>query len=150
MDTANSVDKLDSQLPRSPANQGDIRRLCIAGAGEAIGRIPVRRHPGLSPHKIAGNIGWTYKKVTLGIGGIWNDNTPWTPTYGLYRKNQIKFDANGAFRLTRRFSLYFQGTNLLNQSHEVYQSFGVEEEGGIMQRLGNYGTAWVFGVKGMF
>ena len=108
------------------------------------------RRPGLSPHKLSGNLGWTYKAVTFGLGGIWYDNTPWTPTYGLYRKNQIKFDANGAFRLTRRFSLYFQGTNLLNQSHEVYQSFGVEGQEGIMQRLGNYGTSWVFGVKGVF
>lgn len=108
------------------------------------------RRPGLAPHKIAGNLNWSYKAVSLGIGGIWLDDTPFTGNYGFYRKHNIKFDVNGSYRLSRRLSLYFQGRNVLNQSHEVYQSPFIEGEGGVMQRMGNFGAAWVFGVKGMF
>jgi hypothetical protein len=108
------------------------------------------RRPGLAPHKIAGNLGWSYKRVSLGIGAIWLDDTPFTSNYGFYRKHNIKFDVNGAFRFSRRLSFYFQGRNALNQSHEVYQGVGVEGEGAVLQRMGNFGAAWVFGVKGNF
>jgi iron complex outermembrane recepter protein len=108
------------------------------------------RRPGLAPHKIAGNLGWSYKRVSLGVGAIWLDDTPFTSNYGFYRKHNIKFDVNGAFRFSRRLSFYFQGRNALNQSHEVYQGVGVEGEGAVLQRMGNFGAAWVFGVKGNF
>lgn len=52
-------------------------------------------------------------------------------------------------QLTRNTSLFVQGRNIFNVPREVYDenSFGLAP---MLQGYFNYGTSWVFGVKGNF
>jgi TonB-dependent receptor len=66
---------------------------------------------GVVPNKITGGLGWNYGRVNLRLGGIWQDDTPYTTLFGRYQRHNIKFDLSGGFRLSGRTNLFFQGRN---------------------------------------
>ena len=109
-----------------------------------------QRRPGLSPHRTSGNIAYTYERFNVRVGAVWSDDTPFSATYGRYRRHEIKYDLSTSWRLTNRFTLFAQGRNILNGSNLNFDSPTIEGEGGALQRLESHGVTWVFGVKGTF
>jgi iron complex outermembrane receptor protein len=108
------------------------------------------RRPGLSPHRASGNIGYTYNRFTARFGAVWSDDTPFSATYGRYRRHEIKCDLSAGWRLTRHLSLFAQGRNIFNGSNLNFDSPVIEGVDSALQRLESHGVTWVFGVKGTF
>ncbi|MDO8542206.1 MAG: TonB-dependent receptor [Opitutaceae bacterium] len=108
------------------------------------------RRPGMSPHRASGNIAYSYGRFNMRVGAIWSDDTPFSGTYGRFRRHEIKFDLSTGWRVSNRLTLYAQGRNVLNGSNRNFDSPRIEGEGAALQRLENHGVTWVFGVKGVF
>ena len=108
------------------------------------------RQPGQIPHKVSGGISWNYRRVNFRINGIWQDDAPWTTTVGRFQRHNVKFDLNAGFRLTQRISLFAQGRNILNEPRTTYDPNPGTNLPPVLQGMFNYGTNWVFGVKGTF
>lgn len=108
-----------------------------------------QRRPGTLPHKFSGGLGWNFRRASVRLNGIWQDDAQWTTTLGRYQKHNLKIDMSGSLQLTRRTSLFVQGRNIFNTPREVYDenTFGLAP---MLQGYFNYGTSWVFGVKGNF
>jgi TonB-dependent receptor len=106
--------------------------------------------PGVLPHKVSAVLAWRYGRVNLRLGSIWQDDHPYTTVFGRYLKHNAKFDLSGGFQLTRRTSLFFQGRNILNQPQLIFEGDPTRNVAASLYRFGNYGTSWVFGLKGNF
>lgn len=106
------------------------------------------RRPGLSPHTFKGGIQWSYKRAALNFSGIWLDEAPTTNTVGRFRRENIKFDIGGSFRISNRLQLYFSGRNIFETPHRIFDTIGGNPE--VLSRLENYGSNWAFGVRGSF
>lgn len=106
--------------------------------------------PGVIPHKFTGGLGWSYGRVSLRFGAIWQDDSPITTLFGRYLRHNVKVDLSGSVRLTRRTSLFVQGRNVFNEPQEIFEGDPVRGIPAALYRYGNYGTSWVFGVKGNF
>jgi iron complex outermembrane recepter protein len=106
------------------------------------------RRPGLSPHTAKASLQYAYKRVGLNFGAVWLDEAPWTNTDGRFRRQNIKCDIGGNFKLTDRMSLYFSGRNIFGVPHRIFDAIGGNPK--VLTRLENYGTNWVFGVRGNF
>jgi iron complex outermembrane recepter protein len=109
-----------------------------------------QRRPGTIPHKFSGSIAWNYWRVNLRLSGIWQDDAQWTTTVGRFQRHNAKFDLNAAFRVTNRISLFAQGRNILNEPRTQYDPNPGTDLPPVLQGMFNYGTSWVFGVKGSF
>jgi TonB-dependent receptor len=111
------------------------------------------RRLGVSPHRISGNLAWNWNRVSLRLGGVWMDETPWSAGNNIvgWRIPGVRYDLGGSYRLHKRATLFFQGRNILNESMFIYQSLtGVQGEAPILQQARNHGANWLFGVKGTF
>jgi iron complex outermembrane receptor protein len=106
--------------------------------------------PGVVPHKFTGGVGWNYGRVNLRLGAIWQDDTPLTTLFGRFQRQNFKMDLSGGVRITKRMSLFVQGRNIFNEPQELYEGDPVRGIPPALYRYGNYGTSWVFGVKGNF
>jgi TonB-dependent receptor len=106
--------------------------------------------PGVVPHKVTGGIGWSHGRVNVRLGAIWQDDTPLTTLFGRFQRHNFKLDLSGGVRLTRQMSLFVQGRNILNEPQELYEGDPVRGIPAALYRYGNYGTSWVFGIKGNF
>jgi iron complex outermembrane receptor protein len=106
--------------------------------------------PGVVPHKVTAGVGWNYQRLNLRLGAIWQDDTPLTTLFGRYQRQNVKLDLSGGVRLTRRMSLFVQGRNIFNEPQELYEGDPIRGTPAALYRYGNYGTSWVFGVKGNF
>jgi iron complex outermembrane recepter protein len=106
--------------------------------------------PGVVPHKVTGGFGWSYRRANLRVGAVWMDDTPFTTVFGRTLRHNIKFDVSGGLRLTARTSMFFQGRNVLNAPQVIYEGNPVNNVPPVLWRYGNYGTSWVFGLKGNF
>ncbi|MBE2214117.1 MAG: TonB-dependent receptor [Opitutaceae bacterium] len=107
------------------------------------------RRPGVVPHSLKGGISYRYKWFNIAFNGVWRDESPWFQgTTNRYLKANAKFDLSGGFRITDRVSLYFQGRNIFEEPHRIYEmSPGYAK---VLYRYENYGTNWSFGVRGTF
>jgi iron complex outermembrane recepter protein len=106
------------------------------------------RRGGLRPHKLSGGVDLKYKRLTLGLKGVWEDVTPWTNTVGRYRPSIVRWDLGGSYRITDRVSVYFSGRNILEEPHRIFERIGGNRS--VLWRLENYGSNWTFGVNGRF
>ena len=107
------------------------------------------RRPGVVPHSIKGGVSYRYKRFNIALNGVWRDESPWFQgTTNRYLKANVKFDLSGGIRITDRVSLYFQGRNIFEEPHRIYEmSPGYAK---VLYRYENYGTNWSFGVRGTF
>lgn len=106
--------------------------------------------PGVTPHKVSGAIGWSYNRLSLRTGAVWQDDTPFTTTFGRYQRHNIKLDLSGGFRLSKNVSLFFQGRNILNDPNLLYEGDPTRGIPAALYRFGNYGVSWSMGIKGNF
>lgn len=104
----------------------------------------------LQPHLFSGTLLWRYKRLVLRSGVVSRSDAPWDDVYGRYRRHHITVDVGGEYRVSRYVSLFFSGRNILNESMRWYESPYVEGEAGALRILENYGSNWVFGVRGTF
>jgi TonB-dependent receptor len=106
--------------------------------------------PGVSPHKATASIGWSYQRLSLRLGGVWQDDTPYTTTFGRYQRHNIKVDLSGGVKLSARTSVFFQGRNILNDPTVLYEGDPIRGIPAALYRYGNFGVGWSIGVRGNF
>jgi iron complex outermembrane recepter protein len=106
--------------------------------------------PGVVPNKVSAVLGWRYARLNLRLGAIWLDDAPWTTQFGRYQRHNLKLDFSGGWQLTKRTSLFFQGRNILNDPQLLFEGDPTRNVPASLYRYGNYGTSWVFGLKGNF
>ena len=106
--------------------------------------------PGVTPHKVSGAIAWSYARLSLRTGAVWQDDTPFTTLFGRYQRHNLKLDVSGGYKLTTRTSLFFQGRNILNDPNLLYEGDPTRNIPAALYRFGNYGVSWTIGVKGNF
>lgn len=104
---------------------------------------------GAVPRAFKGGITYRYDRFSLSLNGVWRDDTPWYQgTSNRYMVSNVKYDLGGSIRLTKRISLYFQGRNIFETPHRIFESSAGNPD--VLYRLENYGTNWTFGVRGTF
>ncbi len=106
--------------------------------------------PGVTPHKVSGAIGWSYRRLSLRTGAVWQDDTPFTTTFGRYQRHNLKLDFSGGLRLNQNVSLFFQGRNILNDPTLLYEGDPTRNIPAALYRYGNFGVSWSIGVRGNF
>jgi len=106
--------------------------------------------PGVAPHKATASLGWSYQRFNLRLGGLWQDDTPYTTVFGRYQRHNIKLDLSGGFRVSPRVSLFFQGRNILNDPTLLYEGDPVRGIPAALYRYGNFGVSWSIGIRGNF
>jgi outer membrane receptor protein involved in Fe transport len=106
--------------------------------------------PGVTPHKVSGALGWSYRRLSLRLGAVWQDDTPFTTVFGRYQRHNIKVDLSGGLRLNQNVSLFFQGRNIFNDPNLLYEGDPTRNIPAALYRYGNYGVSWSIGVKGNF
>ncbi len=106
--------------------------------------------PGVTPHKLSGAIAWSYARLSLRTGAVWQDDTPFTTVFGRYQRHNLKLDVSGGFKLSPRTSLFFQGRNILNDPNLLYEGDPTRNIPAALYRFGNYGVSWTLGIKGNF
>ena len=105
------------------------------------------RRNGLTPHKISGGFNIRFRRASLRASGVWLDDAPWNNA-NRYRKANVRYDLSGSFEVMRNVSVFFQGRNILNESHRIFEQ--VSGMAPVLWRLENYGANWSFGVRGNF
>ena len=106
--------------------------------------------PGVTPHKVSGAMGWSIRGLSLRAGAVWQDDTPFTTVFGRYQRHNFKLDLSGGYKLSPRTSLFFQGRNLLNDPHLLYEGDPTRNIPAALYRYGNFGVSWSLGVRGNF
>lgn len=107
------------------------------------------RSPGTVPHSVKGGVSYRYKRFNVAFNGVWRDDTPWFQgTTNRYLVSNVKYDISGGFRLTQNISLFFQGRNIFEEPHRIFEQSAGNPD--VLFRYENYGTNWTFGVRGTF
>jgi TonB-dependent receptor len=106
--------------------------------------------PGVTPHKVAGSLGWSIGRLSFRSGVVWQDDTPFTSVFGRFQRHNLKVDFGGAYRLSDRLSFFFQGRNVFNDPNLLYEGDPLRGQPAVLYRYGNFGVSWVAGVKGTF
>ena len=106
--------------------------------------------PGVTPHKVAGSLGWSIGRLSFRSGLVWQDDTPFTSIFGRFQRRNLKVDFGGAYRMSDRLSFFFQGRNVLNDPNLLYEGDPRRGQPAVLYRYGNFGVSWVAGVKGNF
>jgi outer membrane receptor protein involved in Fe transport len=106
--------------------------------------------PGVTPHKVSGAVGWSYRRLSLRLGAVWQDDTPFTTVFGRYQRHNIKVDLSGGLRLNQNVSLFFQGRNIFNDPTLLYEGDPTRNIPAALYRYGNFGVSWSIGVRGNF
>ena len=101
------------------------------------------RRIGLTPHVITGGIDYRIKRLSLGLKTRWESKAPWSNATR-FRPEVIKYDGNIDLRLSSTLTLFVQARNIFNRPYEIY------EGNGSLSWADNYGSNWVFGVRGQF
>ena len=105
---------------------------------------------GVLPHKASASIGWSYARLSLRLGAVWQDDTPYTTTFGRYQRHNIKVDLSGGYKVSQRVSMYFQGRNIFNDPTLLYERDRIRGIPAALYRYGNFGVSWTVGVRGNF
>jgi iron complex outermembrane receptor protein len=109
-----------------------------------------RYFPGVTPHRITGNLSFNLGRLSLRTGAIWADDTPFTTTFGRYQRHNIKVDLSGAVKITPRTSFFFSGRNIFNDPQLLMEGDPIQGAPAALYRYGNYGVSWIAGVRGNF
>ena len=109
------------------------------------------RRGGLAPHRLTSRLGYAYHRFNGQLGMVWIDRRP-ESEYGRYRPAHTTFDLNLNWRLNSHATIYVQGRNITGQPQKWYQSPQTLPEGtnAVIRQYQEYGSNWVFGVKGTF
>ena len=107
-----------------------------------------QRRGGLTPHQLKGGFDFRRGRFAFNMGAVWQDEAPWTGTVGRFRRQNVKLDLGGSFRIARNMQVFFSGRNITQVPHRIFQSFNGGPK--VLWRLENYGTNWTVGVKGNF
>ncbi|MDO8543595.1 MAG: TonB-dependent receptor, partial [Opitutaceae bacterium] len=110
------------------------------------------RRPRITPHRVTSRLGYAYNRFNGSLNMVWSDDKPSDNTYGRIMGAMAKFDLTLGWRLTRYASLYVQARNITNEVDRYYESpLGVEEgRQRYLRQMEEYGSNWVFGIKGQF
>jgi TonB-dependent receptor len=106
--------------------------------------------PGVMPHKATASIAWSYRRVSVRVGGVWQDDTPFTTVWGRYQPANLKVDLSGGVRLTARTSVFLSGRNIFNDPTLLYEGDPTRNIPAALYRYGNFGVSWSLGVRGNF
>jgi outer membrane receptor protein involved in Fe transport len=106
--------------------------------------------PGVSPHKATASIGWSYQRYSFRIGGVWQDDTPYTTVWGRYQRHNIKVDVSGGVKLSGRLSLFFSARNIFNDPTLLFEGDPNRNIPAALYRYGNFGVGWSIGMRGNF
>jgi iron complex outermembrane recepter protein len=109
------------------------------------------RRNGLAPHRVTSRLGYNYRRFNTALGMVWIDDRP-DGNYGNFRPEQTQFDLSLNWKLTNRYTMYVQGRNITNQVVKwmVSPPGVVEGESPALRQVQEYGSNWVFGVRGTF
>ena len=107
-----------------------------------------QRQPGVTPHVISSGLDWRYKRLGMGLKGVWADDAAWTTTEGRYRPAVLKLDASIDYRIRDDLTIFVQGRNITNEDHVIYEAINGNRP--VVWRRENYGANYVFGVRGQF
>jgi TonB-dependent receptor len=109
------------------------------------------RRNGMAPHRLTSRLGYAYRRFNGSLGMVWIDDRP-DGNYGFYRPEQTQFDLSLNWRVNARLSLYVQGRNITNQGVKwmVSPPGVIEGQEASLRQYQEYGSNWVFGVKGQF
>jgi TonB-dependent receptor len=106
--------------------------------------------PGVTPHKVTSSVGWNYRRLSLRVGAVWQDDTPFTNVFGRYQRQNVKLDVSGGVKLSARTSLFFSGRNILNDPTLLFEGDPTRGIPAALYRYGNFGVSWSFGIRGNF
>ena len=106
--------------------------------------------PGVIPHKATASIAWSHQRVSLRLGGVWQDDTPFTTVFGRYQRHNLKVDLSGGYKLSTRMSLFFQGRNIFNDPTLLFEGDPTRNIPAALYRYGNFGVTWSAGIRGNF
>jgi len=111
-----------------------------------------RRRANLAPQRVSSRLGYAYRKFNGSIGMVWRPETPDSTTYGQYQGEITQFDVSLNWRLNRYATFYTQIRNLTGKPVLWYHTPPGVPEGQqrALRQLQEYGTNWVFGVRGQF
>ncbi|WP_158277417.1 TonB-dependent receptor [Opitutus sp. ER46] len=108
-----------------------------------------RRTYGTVPNSVKGGLSYRYGRFNIALNGVWRDNSPWFQgTSNRYLVSNVKYDLSGGFRIREGLSFYFQGRNILEEPHRIFERSAGNPD--VLYRLENYGTNWTFGLRGTF
>jgi outer membrane receptor protein involved in Fe transport len=100
---------------------------------------------------VTSRLGYNYRRFNGSLGMVWIDDRP-DGNYGFFRPEQTQFDLSLNWKLTNRYTLYVQGRNITNQVVKwmVSPPGVVEGESPALRQMQEYGSNWVFGIRGTF
>ncbi len=107
-----------------------------------------KRVQGVTPHVVSAGFDWRYRKFGFGLKGIWVDDAPWTGVTGRFRESNVKLDGSVDYRFSSRLTAFVQARNITNEDHHIYEAIGGNIP--VTWRRENYGSNWVFGLRGEF
>ncbi len=107
-----------------------------------------RRQPGVTPHVVSGGVDWRYKRLGFGLKGVWADDAPWTSTDGRYRPAVLKLDGSIDYRIRDDLTIFVQARNITNEDHIILEA--IDGNRPVVWRRENYGSNYVFGIRGQF
>jgi iron complex outermembrane receptor protein len=110
------------------------------------------RRGGLAPYRLSSRLGYNYKKFSGSIGMVHRPETPDGSTYGRTTGELTQFDVSLNWRLTRQLTTYVQIRNLTGMPVTWYESPPGSPEGTnrYLRQMQEYGSNWVFGIRGQF
>jgi hypothetical protein len=134
-------------------------RTYITQSGDGSGPAARRaggQNGGISPRRVSGGVSYStlIKKHRFNgsLNMIYGDDRPESGTYGRYYGAMTKFDGSLGFELNKHLALFMQVRNITNVKDGYYQSPPGSDEGvhGALRKMEEYGSNWIFGVKGAF
>jgi len=110
------------------------------------------RRANLARHRVSSRLGYNYKRFNGTIGMVWRPDTPDSTTYGQYQGEITQFDVSLNWRLNRYATLYTQIRNITGVPVRWYHTPPGLPEGNqrALRQMQEYGSNWVFGVRGQF
>jgi iron complex outermembrane recepter protein len=105
--------------------------------------------PGIAPYVVNYGVDFTYRSLSLGVKARWTDKMPTTGTYNTWMQQNTKIDASASYRLTNKYSIYFNARNLLNVPDHTFTGTDTTRIAGGRQ-FEYYGAYIYAGLKGKF
>ncbi|MBI5771477.1 MAG: TonB-dependent receptor [Verrucomicrobia bacterium] len=111
-----------------------------------------RRRANLAMHRVSSRLGYNYRRFNGTIGMVWRPDTPDSTTYGQYQGEITQFDVTLNWKLNRYATFYTQIRNLTGMPVRWYHTPPGQPEGQnrALRQMQEYGSNWVFGIKGLF
>jgi iron complex outermembrane recepter protein len=141
---------LPSEYLRGITFFANYDRTYVTASGNGSG--PQIRRSNVTPHRIASGVSYRFRKFSSSFNAIWGADRPESGTYGRYIGESTKFDGTLGYDVGRHLSFFVQARNITNVKDGYYQSPPGAREGqqGALRVMEEYGSNWIFGVKGVF